>query len=73
MERVGRSSATLAQALFVGERCVATSESIVALMEMTKRRSIVLPREASEALRTITRPENGSGTPAAVAPALLSR
>jgi acyl-CoA thioester hydrolase len=39
VERVGRSSATLAQALFVGERCVATAEFVAALMDMTTGRS----------------------------------
>ena len=35
VERVGRSSATLVLALFVNEGCASTTESIVALMNMT--------------------------------------
>lgn len=53
VERVGRSSATLAQALFVREACVATAESIVALMDMTTRRSALLPEGTAEALRAM--------------------
>ena len=56
VERVGRSSATLAQALFVDEGCAATAESIVALMNTTTRRSMPLPNETAEALRAIARP-----------------
>jgi acyl-CoA thioester hydrolase len=51
VERVGRSSITLVQALFVDEACVATAESIVALMDMTTRRSMRLPDETAEALQ----------------------
>jgi acyl-CoA thioester hydrolase len=35
VERVGRSSVALAQALFVNEACVAIADSVVALMDMT--------------------------------------
>jgi acyl-CoA thioester hydrolase len=58
VERVGRSSATLAQALFVHEACVATAESIVALMDMTTRRPTLLPEETAEALRAIGWPNS---------------
>ena len=37
VERVGRLSVTLAQGLFMHERCVATAQSIVALIEMLIR------------------------------------
>ena len=53
VERVGRSSATLAQALFVQEACVATAESVVALMDMTARRPALLPGKTAEALRAM--------------------
>jgi len=66
VERVGRSSVTLAQALFMDERCVATAESVVALMDTTTRRSALLPEETADALRSIARPNSdwapGSGT-----------
>ena len=56
VERVGRSSVTLAQALFMDERCVATAVSVVALMDTTTRRSTLLPNETAEALRSIAQP-----------------
>jgi acyl-CoA thioester hydrolase len=55
VERVGRSSATLAQALFVRERCVAVAESVVALMNTASRRPVHLPVETVEALRAFAR------------------
>jgi acyl-CoA thioester hydrolase len=58
VERVGRSSATLAQALFVDEACVATSESVVTLMNTTTRRSMQLPNETAEALRSMELPSS---------------
>jgi len=58
VERVGRSSATLAQALFVDEACVATSESVVALMNTITRRSMQLPNETAEALRSMELPSS---------------
>jgi acyl-CoA thioester hydrolase len=72
VERVGRSSATLVQALFVDEGCAATAESIVALMNTTTRRSMLLPHETAEALRTMTRP-NSAWVPTAVATVGVSR
>jgi acyl-CoA thioester hydrolase len=67
VERIGRSSVTLAQALFMGERCVATGESVVALMDITTRRSTPLPEETAEALRGIARPSCGQVPPPTVA------
>ncbi len=51
VERVGRSSITLAQALFSRQRCVAVAESVVALMDRTSRRPTHIPVEAVQALR----------------------
>lgn len=59
VERVGRSSVTLAQALFAHEACVATAESIVALMDITTRRATLLPEETAEALRVMGWPNSG--------------
>ena len=56
VERVGRSSTTLAQALFVRERCVAVAESAVALMNTTSRRPAHLPVETAEALQSLGPP-----------------
>lgn len=72
VERIGRSSATLAQALFVNEACVATAESVVALMDTTTRRSTQLPYETAEALRAIARPNCG-WVPDAVTSSILLR
>jgi acyl-CoA thioester hydrolase len=47
---VGRSSITLEQALFQDERCVATGESVVVLMDETTRRSRPLPQAGVERL-----------------------
>jgi acyl-CoA thioester hydrolase len=55
IERVGRSSATLAQALFVEDRCVAVAGSIVALMHTRTRRAVMIPDATAEALRGFMR------------------
>ena len=44
---IGRSSLRFGQGLFVGERCVATAETVIVLTDATTRRSTPLP----EALR----------------------
>jgi acyl-CoA thioester hydrolase len=72
VERVGRSSATLAQVLFVHEACVATAESVAAMMDMTTRRSALLPGETAEALRAMGWANSG-GVPAATAVNVLHR
>jgi acyl-CoA thioester hydrolase len=72
VDRVGWSSATLTQALFVNEACVTTAESVVALMDTTTRRSMQLPYETAEALRAIARPNCG-WVPDAVTSSVLLR
>ena len=72
VERVGRSSATLAQALFVHAACVATAESVVALMDMTTRRSALLPEETAEALRGMGRANSGR-LPPVITPLRMER
>jgi acyl-CoA thioester hydrolase len=57
VDRIGRSSITLAQALFMAGQCVATAESIVALVNTTTRRPIPLTREVAQALLQIARLE----------------
>jgi acyl-CoA thioester hydrolase len=52
IEKVGRSSITLAQALFQGDACVAIAETVVVLMDEATRRSHPLPQEAVAWLRT---------------------
>jgi acyl-CoA thioester hydrolase len=51
IDRIGRSSVTLAQALFVGDDCVATSQSVVVLIDAGTRRSTCLPAETASALQ----------------------
>jgi acyl-CoA thioester hydrolase len=50
VERIGRSSLTLMQGLFMEERCVAMAESVVALMDKSSRRSTLLPDATAQAL-----------------------
>jgi acyl-CoA thioester hydrolase len=52
---VGRSSIRLEQALFQDERCVATSESVIVLMDETTRKATPLPDAAVERLRTLAK------------------
>jgi acyl-CoA thioester hydrolase len=61
IDRIGRSSVTLAQALFVGDDCVATSQSVVVLIDATTRRPTPLPPQVVEALQPIVW-VNGSGS-----------
>lgn len=48
--RLGRSSVTLGQGLFEGDRCVATSEAVVVLVDPDSGRSMALPAAARAAL-----------------------
>ena len=50
IDRVGRSSVALAQALFVGEDCVATSQSVVVLIDASTRCPTSLPADTVSAL-----------------------
>lgn len=43
---VGRSSVSLAQALFQDGKCVATAESVLVLMDLATRRATPLPQES---------------------------
>lgn len=54
--RVGRSSVTLAQALFQRKRCVATSRSVVVLTDQTTRRAVALPDELVVILQRLAVP-----------------
>ena len=48
--RLGRSSATLGQGMFVGEHCFATAESVVVLIGSEDGRSRAIPRATRAAL-----------------------
>lgn len=47
LARIGRSSISLREGIFDGERCVATAESVCVLIDFASRR----PMEVSEAMR----------------------
>lgn len=47
---LGRSSVTLGQGLFEGDRCVATAQSVVVLFDPDSGRSVALPAAARAAL-----------------------
>jgi acyl-CoA thioester hydrolase len=69
VERVGRSSVTLAQALFQDGRCAALARSVAVLMDTATRRSRPIPPASSEILQVFTRPFEPGGpdpTPAQV-------
>lgn len=48
--RLGRSSATLGQGMFVGEHCFATAESVVVLINSEEGRSLAIPDATRKAL-----------------------
>ena len=50
---IGRSSFTLGQGLFVGERCVATAETVIVLTDERTRRSTPLPDGVRSKLSTM--------------------
>ncbi len=63
IDRIGRSSVMLNQALFVGDACVATSESLVVLIDATTRRSTCLPAETASALHGMAALNNHGRSP----------
>lgn len=56
VRKIGRSSLTLEQALFQGDRCVARGESVIVLTDTTTRRSTPLSRAALDHLATLVLP-----------------
>lgn len=73
IERIGRSSVTLTQALFQAGRCAAIARSVAVLMDANTRRSRPIPTVSAEILNAyigIMNPEP-DGRPRAPAPALL--
>lgn len=58
VEQIGRSSFTLKQALFQGERLVATAETIIVLMDDETRRSTPLPAVTIDGLKELMAPED---------------
>jgi acyl-CoA thioester hydrolase len=57
LNRVGGSSITMDQSLFVEGSCVANATSTVVLIDRSTRRAIPFPHETASALRTLA---NGS-------------
>jgi acyl-CoA thioester hydrolase len=74
VENVGRSSVTLAQALFQAGQCAAIARSIAVLMDAATRCSRPLPPAAADILRASTRlmHRKPDVPPRAHAPALLA-
>jgi acyl-CoA thioester hydrolase len=60
-DRIRRSSVAMAQALFLGERCVANARSIVVLIDMSTRRATPLPRKTVDAVRALAGAQSGNG------------
>ena len=54
IERIGRSSITLAQALFQNDRCVATAQSVAVLMDAISRRACPIPLASVQRLQPFT-------------------
>jgi acyl-CoA thioester hydrolase len=50
---VGRSSVTLEQGLFQNDRCVATAETVIVLMDQRTRKSRPLPEHAIKRLSSL--------------------
>ena len=69
VERIGRSSVTLAQALFQDGRCAAVARSVAVLMDTATRCSRTMPPASSEILQAFTRRCNGEPGGPAPAPA----
>ncbi len=59
-ERIGRTSLTLAQVLFIDGSCAASARSTVALMDRATRRATPLPPETASALDGFRAPQNRS-------------
>ena len=53
LDRVGVSSVTMTQSLFLGVRCVAHAYSTVVLIDRSTRRPMPLPLETATALRAL--------------------
>ena len=53
VSRVGRSSFNLLQGVFLGGKCMATSESVIVLLDEKKRKSTPLPKVTMDALMSL--------------------
>jgi acyl-CoA thioester hydrolase len=51
VSRIGNSSVTFSQALFVGDNCVATAQTVLVLMDDATRKSRSLPDQTRRELR----------------------
>jgi acyl-CoA thioester hydrolase len=54
VSKIGRSSVTLAQALFQEGRCVATSHTVIVQVDASTRRSVALGEEAVRRLKALS-------------------
>jgi acyl-CoA thioester hydrolase len=67
VERIGRSSITLAQALFQNDRCVATAQSVAVLMDATSRCACPIPLASALRLQPFTSTGPSADAPPALA------
>jgi acyl-CoA thioester hydrolase len=67
VERIGRSSITLAQALFQNDRCVATAQSVAVLMDATSRCACPIPLASAQSLQPFTSTGPSADGPPALA------
>lgn len=54
--RIGRSSVTMRHAIFTGDICVATAESIIVLIDVKTRKSTAVPPTRREKLQALMMP-----------------
>lgn len=71
IERIGRSSIILAQALFQNDQCVATAQSVAVLMNTKSRRSQSIPVASAEKLRPFAREDQSPAFPQVLPSAYL--
>ena len=64
VERIGRSSIVLAQALFQHDSCVATARSVAVLMDAVTRRSRPIPQASVEILQAMGHNAHSRDVPA---------
>lgn len=58
--KLGRSSMTLIQGLFIGDACVATAREVLVLVDTATGRSTPLPEAMRARLTALGRPEDGT-------------
>lgn len=62
MQGIGKSSFIFGHALFVGETCTATAESVMVLVDRATRRPRPFPADVAAKLRAASRPQQAGKT-----------